>query len=661
MSRKKSNKVKKYLRRRNLVKNIGTIIAVFLFFIVCGVMAAFLVLGSLDSHLLACNDDMQRLVTITNQYWDNQRELDEQILAEMEMNRAFNQVLFVDDDFNVIRQIDLIRDLGEDGKKSFQKTELYPEEIEAFYTKGIYKGITVPEISEKNVLRLFGLLDFKKTPTTDELVGWAQADEQMLPDWFIYSTAVESVNVCARYVSIWDTFQCCLFSFALCFAAIVLILVFSSGVIFITSIIRRSRYANRIIYTDPVTGGFNRDYFIDCGLNSIKQKKRYAVVRFKLEKYGNYCTAYGLKQGEKLLENIYWIAKECLSKKEIIAHLEDADFAMVLQYTDNRQLETRLKEMTAGFNTCWSDRHLSFAAGVYPVQSKRADMSDILTSAGLALAKAEKQNAAIVWFNDEMKAEQLWERHVEDDMEKALARHEFQVYLQPKYSTKKEKLAAAEALVRWLHPDLGFISPGKFIPIFETNGFILQLDDYMLREIARLQAQWLKEGKQLVPISVNVSRAHFSMDDLAEHICSIVDEYKVPHKYIELELTESAFFDDKATLLMTVKKLKAYGFKISMDDFGAGYSSLNSLKELPLDIIKLDAEFFRGIDDVKRANAIVGDTIALAKKLGMEIVAEGIETREQVDFLAGQDCDLIQGFYFAKPLPVAEFTKRAWG
>ncbi len=661
MSGKKSNKVKNYIRRRNIVKNIGTIITVLIFLAICGVTAALLALGSMDSQLLAADKDMQRLVSITNRYWENQAELDEQILVEMEQNRALNQVLFVDDDFNVIRQVDLIRDFGEAEPRTFHKTALYPEETESFFKNGFYRGISVPEIRDRDIFRLFGLLDFKQTPTTDELVAWAQTDEQLLPEWFIYVTDIEGVNVCARYVNVWDTFQCCVFSFAIGFVAVILILVFSSGALFIASFIRRRRYANKIIYTDTVTGGYNRDYFISKSLKCVKKNRQYAVVHFRLEKYRNYCTAYGLKQGEKLLENIYWATKECLTKKEEIAHLEKADYALLVQYTGKIQLEKRLKKMADGFNEHCTDKHLQFEAGVYPLPSRRADMADVLTAAGLALAKAESQNANIVWFNDAMKEEQLWERRVEDDMEKALANHEFQVYLQPKYSTKKETLAAAEALVRWIHPELGFIPPGKFIPIFERNGFILKLDDYMLREISRLQAQWLKEGKRLVPISVNVSRAHFSMDDLAERICGIVDEYKVPHKYIELELTESAFFDDKATLLTTVKKLKAYGFKISMDDFGAGYSSLNSLKELPLDIIKLDAEFFRSIDDVNRANAIVGDTIALAKKLGMEIVAEGIETREQVDFLAGQDCDLIQGFFFAKPLPVSEFIERAYG
>jgi EAL domain-containing protein (putative c-di-GMP-specific phosphodiesterase class I) len=188
----------------------------------------------------------------------------------------------------------------------------------------------------------------------------------------------------------------------------------------------------------------------------------------------------------------------------------------------------------------------------------------------------------------------------------------------------------------------------------------MQLDDYMLSEVARQQAKWINEGKKTVPISVNISRVHFIQEDLAEHICRIVDEFEVPHNLIELELTESAFFDDKGVLLKTIQKLKEYGFLISMDDFGSGYSSLNSLKELPLDVVKLDAGFFRDSDETGRGKLIVGDTISLAKKLDMKIVAEGIETREQVDFLANMNCDLIQGYYFAKPMPIDEFETKAF-
>ncbi|MBQ9141255.1 MAG: EAL domain-containing protein [Lachnospiraceae bacterium] len=243
-------------------------------------------------------------------------------------------------------------------------------------------------------------------------------------------------------------------------------------------------------------------------------------------------------------------------------------------------------------------------------------------------------------------------------MDRALVNREFQVYLQPKISTAKEVLGGAEALVRWIHPTEGFIPPNRFIPIFEKNGFILKLDDYLLEEIARVQAGWLAEGRKLVPISVNVSRAHFTREDLAEHICAIVDKYQVPHSVIELELTESAFFDDKKVLLNTVQKLRMAGFLVSMDDFGAGYSSLNSLKELQIDVLKIDADFFRGADVEERGLLIVSEVIDLAKKLNMKIVAEGIESREQVEFLTEQECDLIQGYFYAKPMPVAEFAQK---
>ena len=243
-------------------------------------------------------------------------------------------------------------------------------------------------------------------------------------------------------------------------------------------------------------------------------------------------------------------------------------------------------------------------------------------------------------------------------MDRALVNKEFKVYLQPKISATEERLAGAEALVRWIHPTEGFIPPNKFIPIFETNGFILKLDDYMIEEVARQQAKWIAEGRRIVPISVNVSRAHFTREDLAEHICTIVDKYKVPHNVIELELTESAFFDDKEVLLSTVKKLRGYGFPVSMDDFGAGYSSLNSLKELQIDVLKIDADFFRGENVEERGMLIVSEVIDLAKKLNMKIVAEGIESREQVDFLIEQECDLIQGYFFAKPMAVEEFVEK---
>ena len=513
-----------------------------------------------------------------------------------------------------------------------------------------------------NPRNMYRSMDIEKLLKDRRYIEWSNRESLQLHTISVYRSEIPNVNVCFRTVYKLNTFQMNLLSTVIIFLLVVFIFSGIYEISKVVNIVHQRKRINKLVTTDTVTGGYNKEYFTQKAHKEIsKGKRNYAIVQLRLEKYRNYCTAYGIKQGENLLEDLNASIVQMLSKREIVAHVEKSDFALLLIYQNNETLNIRIKNIMNILRERQGGQHLTFSAGVCPVKNRTDDVSMILTCAGIAVPKTIKIQDDIVWFSDSMKEEQVWERRIEDDMEKALENHEFQVYLQPKYSTKKEVLSAAEALVRWIHPVLGFISPGKFIPIFEKNGFILQLDDYMLTEVARLQADWMNQGKKLVPISVNVSRAHFAEDNLAEHICSIVDKFNVPHEYIELELTESAFFDDKSVLLTTVRKLKGFGFKVSMDDFGAGYSSLNSLKELPLDIIKLDAEFFRSVDDVKRSNLIVGETITLAKKLGMSIVAEGIETREQVDFLAKQDCDLIQGFYFSKPLPVAEFEEKAWG
>ena len=180
----------------------------------------------------------------------------------------------------------------------------------------------------------------------------------------------------------------------------------------------------------------------------------------------------------------------------------------------------------------------------------------------------------------------------------------------------------------------------------------------MITHVARDQKTWLDKGYKCVPVSVNVSRAHFIESDLAEQIRDMVDKEGAPHNLIEIELTESAFFDDKNAMIETIEKLKSYGFAVSMDDFGSGYSSLNSLKDMPLDVLKLDAEFFRGENRGERGEIVVSEAIRLAKSLNMRTVAEGVEVKEQVEFLAGQGCDMIQGYYFAKPMPKNDYEER---
>lgn len=435
------------------------------------------------------------------------------------------------------------------------------------------------------------------------------------------------------------------------------------------SVIVNSRKMSKVMYTDVITGGNNKLYFAKKGSVLLKRNHKrgysYAILHLQMRKYRSFCTCFGVQRGEELIESIYEELKTSLKKKEILAHRQNAEFALMLVYETREELIARIEEMGRKLNAILPKVKLYFDTGVYEVRSGETDIEQMYNNALLAGEglKDETENKIAI-YDVEMNKRKLWERKVEDDMDRALENREFKVYLQPKVNSAAETLAGAEALVRWMHPEEGVIAPNRFIPIFEQNGFIIKLDDYMLEEVSRLQAQWIQEGKKTVPISVNISRTHFTREDLAEHICRIVDKYDVPHHLIELELTESAFFDDKHMILNTVHKMQELGFIVSMDDFGSGYSSLNSLKELHLDVLKIDGEFFRGLDIesfkehekiAERGLLIVAEVIDLAKKLNMQIVAEGIESREQVDFLVSQECDQIQGYYFAKPMPVEEY------
>ncbi len=505
------------------------------------------------------------------------------------------------------------------------------------------------------------IIDFSKIMSTSSFFDNEKESAVMqFKVWFVHEVADLEVYVLQDICIYGHDFMMLIISIFLMGIMITVFIIYY--LISFISVIIGMRKTTRLIYTDMVTGGNNWLHFVKKGTRLLKKKifvRNYAVVHMKMRKYRSFCTCFGVKEGEALIEKMYHVLDKNLKRNEAMAHQENAEFGLLLIYTDKQQLNARIEALEKALNAILPKMKLYFAVGVYQVQQRERDIEQLYNNAMLACDMlGEEAENQIAFFDVEMNKQKLWERMVEDDMDAALANREFQVYLQPKISASQGELAGAEALVRWIHPKEGFIPPNKFIPIFEQNGFILKLDDYMLEEIAKQQAQWMEQGNKLVPISVNVSRAHFTREDLAQHICNIVDKYHIPHNVIELELTESAFFDDKNVLLNTVNNLRKAGFVVSMDDFGSGYSSLNSLKELQLDVLKLDAEFFRGADTQERGLLIVSEVIDLAKKLNMKIVAEGIESREQVDFLIEQECDLIQGYYFAKPMPIREFEEK---
>ena len=461
------------------------------------------------------------------------------------------------------------------------------------------------------------------------------------------------------------------------FAVIGFVLVSCIIILMLINMINTLVYQKRIskvFFTDPITRGHNWMWFSFRGEQLLKKRRNaatsYAVLDLVFVKFRNYCVCHSVIEGEEMLNKVDKVLSANLNKKELAAHYASANFALLLKFKDREELKARIQQIIDQLEKIGVDHKFTFHVGVYVVENitdakgrakrrKDIDIEREYNNACTARSTLEEcDDSGIAFFDENLVEEQKWIDTVMEHRRGAIENEEYVIYYQPKYDPKHNKLKGVEALIRWNSPELGFKSPGTFIPVLEKNGFIQEIDHFMITHVARDQKAWLDAGYECVPASVNVSRAHFIEDDLAEQIRDAVDKEGCPHNLIEIELTESAFFDDKKAMIDTICKLKEYGFMVSMDDFGSGYSSLNSLKDMPLDILKLDAEFFKGDLNGGRGEIVISKAIALAKSLNMLTVAEGVEFKEQVDFLAEKGCDMIQGYFFAKPMPKEEYAEK---
>lgn len=470
----------------------------------------------------------------------------------------------------------------------------------------------------------------------------------------------------------------------LCMFSVLAVFMLSIPIIFLfANTIRATvmqRRMTKLLYLDMVTGGWNWLYFQNSAERILtrhrNRKKTYALVELHMERYHNYCACYGVKAGEELLESMEGFLRARTAKGELHVRYEGSDFALLLCCEGQNEEECRnfcqrrVHSLLAELTGLRPEQKLYFRAGIYMVypnyldgrycvDRRNVNVSQMYNCANTARRETDyRHDRGYAFFEQEMLDKQLWNRSVVENIESALREEVFQVYLQPKYSPADAKIVGAEALVRWKNKEGEIILPDNFLPILEENGYITQLDDYMISHVAKLLSEWTIQGRKLVPISVNVSNVHLSQEGVAEHICRLVDAYGAKHELIELEVTESAFLNEKDILTETVSQLKAYGFRVSLDDFGSGYSSLNSLKDMPLDVVKLDMGFFRCGSDLNRGAIIIREVIQLTRCLHISVVAEGIEKKEQVDSLTELGCDMIQGFYFAKPMPICEFEEK---
>ena len=457
--------------------------------------------------------------------------------------------------------------------------------------------------------------------------------------------------------------------------SIVNILIFITGISLIIRNIHDYRKMTKLLFLDYISDNHNWLWYKIKGEEKLRRNanatKKYAVITLIIVGYRNFVLCHSVEEGEELLINMYnTLQKSLIKKKELAAHSTANHFPLLLEYKDEASLRSRLKSIFKRLENIDKDHKFAFQAGVNVIDiyknkaglvmgRKNIDLDLEYNNACAAQMTMENsQDSGIAFFGDEIREKRQWIDKIIEHRVHAIDNEEFIVYYQPKYNPRTDELSGAEALIRWNSPDLGFVSPGRFIPVFEDDGFITEIDHYMLTHVAKDQRRWLDAGYDCVPVSVNVSRAHFGETDLADQIRDVVDKEGTPHHLIELELTESAFFDNQQLMIDTIVKLKSYGFLVAMDDFGSGYSSLNSLKDMPLDVLKLDAGFFRDITDNERSEKVVAEAIRLAKSLDMKTVAEGVEEKDQVVFLASEGCDMIQGYYYAKPMPGEEYEQR---
>lgn len=428
--------------------------------------------------------------------------------------------------------------------------------------------------------------------------------------------------------------------------------------------LRTAEQSERYVTIDSLTNIWNFSKFSMEAAYYLasKQNKNSALISLDIRNFKYFNDQFGYEEGNTILILFSNALKEELKEKEMLARVSADQFIVLLQFETKTELQQRVTMLLEKLShlQCLNLKNYKLAVicGVYIIRPEDREISTIVDRANIARKTEKKSHKSIAaYYNDEMERQLLAIKLIEDSMEEALANNEFFVVYQPKFKLSNSTITGAEALIRWNSPSMGQIYPDSFIPIVEKNGFVIELDFFVLNQVCSKISEWRKNKGKDICISVNFSRLHVALKDSLKRAEEIVDKWQLPHHLIEIEITESVFSNDADELLAYIIKLREAGFRIAMDDFGAGYSSLNLLKDLPLDVLKLDRNFFRHDKITRQEKIVVTNVVRMARQLGISIVTEGVETQEQADFLMEVGCETAQGYLFAKPMPVEEFEK----
>lgn len=457
-------------------------------------------------------------------------------------------------------------------------------------------------------------------------------------------------------------------TFGLVSFAILVIVLFAGLLLYINHMVFKGRKdVHKLAYYDTLTDAYNKHGFEKKANELLSKDHMYTLVVLNVHDFRFINHSFGYDVGDQLLCHIADVLRNNLADNEPFYHREGDRFVFLIYTQEKEEIICRVQdimEQISGFELLQKEHyaiHSYCGIKICHMFSTEVNLEVLMDRAYMAQSEVRKLHGNGYAFYDEMMFERAQRKNeIEQRMNHGLIHHEFELFIQPKYRLGDETLYSGEALVRWIVKDKAIYFPDMFIPVFEQNGFIAKLDLYMLEELCKKMQEWKQKGYSLYPISLNQSRLLFFQDHYVETVKEIVERYDIDPSCIILEITEGLATKDVEELVERIKELHRLGFKISMDDFGSGYSSLNVLRELPIDELKLDRVFLMETKDETKSHIIMHNIISMAKELGMKTVCEGVETVEQVKLLQEMHCDVAQGYYYSRPIPIVDFETLAF-
>jgi len=409
---------------------------------------------------------------------------------------------------------------------------------------------------------------------------------------------------------------------------------------------------------DSLTGLYNRNHFIEKATDFMKAdpKQRYILICSNIRHFKALNDMFGERIGDNVLQSIAEGLRKDDDHDRVYGRIGGDSFAICMP-EDHFHVDAYLRKSRQVFQLPYLQYPVVNHTGIYRVENVNLSVSVMCDRAMLAIASIRNDyQQEVIYYDEKLRDKLLHEQEILKDVKAAFEEGQFVIYLQPQMNHRTRTVIGAEALVRWNHPEKGLIPPAQFIPVLEKYGMVTQLDRHVWELACKQLSKWRKEGNYL-PISVNISGKDFFYTDLYDTFTGLIKKYDIPAECLRLEITETTFAMDLKQQLDMIERLREAGFFIEMDDFGSGYSSLNTLKNMPIDVLKMDMAFMSETDKYKRGPDILQMVVAMADRLAMPVIAEGVETKEQADFLVAIGCDVIQGYYYAKPMSVAELEK----